>query len=197
MKKSDAIISFIIGFVIGSVFLGILKNIKIDVPYSWLIPVIFPFLSLLGMFIVSTLGRKFLVFLQVGKFALVGALNTFVDLGVLNLLIWFSGIAAGPLYSIFKGISFLIATIHSYIWNKYWTFGKKETGFASKEFTKFLIVTTIGLFLNVSIASLIVNIIGPKFGVSEKIWASVGAFTATLFAWVWNFIGSKFFVFKK
>ncbi|MBZ9569619.1 GtrA family protein [Patescibacteria group bacterium] len=196
MKKSDALISFIIGFFIGFFFFIGLKIIKIEVPYSWLLIIIFPPLSLLGMFIASLLGKKFLFILQAARFLLVGALNTFIDLGVLNFLMWIFGIAAGVSYSVFKGISFLAATVNSYFWNKYWTFEKKERKPGPKEFIKFLIITTIGFLINVGIASLVVNIIGPKFGITEVTWGNIGAFAAVFVAWIWNFIGVKFIVFK-
>jgi len=197
MRKTDVIISIVIGFLIGVFFFIIIKNIGIEIPYTWLLPIVFPPLALLGMFIVSFLGRKFLIIYQAGKFMLVGALNTFIDLGILNILIWFSGIVAGPWYSAFKGISFLVATTNSYFWNKHWTFRKRERIFAPGEFSKFLVVTTIGLSINVGIASVVVNIIGPQFGITEKMWATIGAFTAALISWVWNFLSSKFIVFKK
>jgi putative flippase GtrA len=215
MKKTDTIISLIIGFLIGIFFFVVLKNVGIKIPYLWTLMIVFPPLSLLGMFIVSLLGKRFLIILQAGKFVLVGALNTFIDLGVLNILIWISGVASGVWYSVFKGISFLIATTNSYFWNKHWTFenrasiygseGRKEDevlfdqgkkAFVPGEFSKFLIVTTIGLFINVGIASFVVNVIGLQFEVSKAMWATIGAFTATFFAWVWNFLSSKFIVFK-
>jgi len=149
------------------------------------------------MFVVSFLGKKFLIIYQAGKFALVGALNTFIDLGILNILIWFTGIATGLWYSVFKGISFLIATINSYFWNKHWTFEKGEKAFAPREFSKFLVVTIVGLGINVGIASIVVNVLGPQWGITAKMWATFGALTATLLAWVWNFFSSKFIVFKK
>lgn len=197
MKKRDGIISFILGFLIGVFFFIVLKNVEVEIPYLWLIIPVFPFLSLLGMYLVSFLGKRFLIIYQAGKFALVGALNTFVDLGVLNILIWISGIATGLWYSVFKGISFLVAVINSYFWNKRWTFEKKGELFVPGEFSKFLVVTVIGLLLNVGIASLVVNVVGPQFGISIKLWASVGAVVATLTAWIWNFLSSKFIVFKK
>jgi len=197
MKKVDTIISTIIGFLIGAFFFIGLKNIGKSFPYSWLLLIVFPPLALLGMFLASFIGKKLLIIYQAAKWVLVGALNTFIDLGVLNGLIWISGIATGLLYSVFKGGSFLLATLNSYFWNKHWTFAKRETVFSSREFSKFLLVTTIGLFINVGIASFVVNIIGPQYGIGEKMWANVGAFAAVLVAWVWNFLASKFIVFKK
>jgi len=197
MKKSDAIITAVIGFINGVVFYGISKVVEIEIPYIWLLPLVFPPLGVMGIFVVSLIGKRFLAILQAARFVLVGTLNTFIDLGVLNGFIWISGIAAGPWYSLFKGASFLVATINSYLWNKHWTFGKREEAFAPKEYSKFLIVVIIGFLINVGVASFVVIAIGPQFGLSEKIWANVGAFTATLIAWIWNFLGAKFIVFKK
>ncbi len=196
MKKKDAIISLAIGLLIGIFLFFILKNVGIEIANSWTIPIILPFLALLGMFTVSILGKKFITILQMGRFLLVGALNTFIDLGVLNILILLSGITAGLWFSAFKSVSFLVATINSYFWNKHWTFGKGGNAFAGKEFSKFVVVTAIGMLVNVGIASLIVNVIGVQFGVSEKMWATIGAVTASFFAWAWNFLSSKFIVFK-
>jgi len=133
---------------------------------------------------------------QAMKFILVGILNTLIDLGVLNLLIWLSGIAAGPFYSVFKGISFVAAVINSYLLNKFWTFRKKETGGVKREFSQFFIVSVIGFGINVGVASLVVNVIGPQFGISVKLWANIGAVCATFVSMIWNFLGYKFIVFK-
>jgi len=197
MKKTDIIISPIIGLFIGIFFFIFLRTLQINIPQSWLLLIVFPPLTLLGLFIASIIGKKFFALYQMAKFVLVGALNTMVDLGVLNFLMWISGIYTGVFYSIFKGFSFLAASTNSYFWNKHWTFEKKEEAFARQEYFKFLIIVTIGFLINVGIATFTVSIIGPQFGISEELWANVGAFVAILFAWVWNFTGAKFIVFKK
>ena len=99
--------------------------------------------------------------------------------------------------SLFKGISFLVATVNSYLWNKHWTFEKKEKAFVPKEYIKFLVIVTIGLLINVIIASLLVNIFSPPFGIEKKFWANLGAFLAIFVSAGWNFLGAKFIVFKK
>ena len=156
-----------------------------------------PILSVLGIFIASFLAKKIPVLLQFAKFVLVGALNTFIDLGVLNLLMFIFSISAGWLYSLIKAVSFTCSVIHSYFWNKFWTYEQKETGVKGKEFGKFFLVAGTGFFLNVSIASFVVNILGPQFGLSAEIWANVGAIIATICVFMWNFLGYKFIVFKK
>lgn len=195
MKKTDLILATIIGFIDGIFFFFILKNSEVKIPYSWVLPIALAILCLAGMRFAYWIGERIAVLLQAAKFFLVGTLNTFIDLGILNIFMLISGIAAGSLYSVFKAISFSIATINSYLWNKYWTFEKREKP-TSKEFLKFLIVTFIGFIINVGVASFVVNNIGPKFGMPEKMWASIGAIIAAFFAFVWNFLSSKFIVFK-
>jgi len=128
---------------------------------------------------------------QFTKFFLVGTMNTLVDLGILNLLILISGISSGLEYSVFKGISFLVATTNSYFWNKRWTF---ESG--QKKFGQFLIISTIGFVINVGVASFLVNLIGPQAGLTTKVWANVGALAGSAIGLIWNFLGYKFIVFK-
>ena len=198
MRKIDAILAAIIGFLNGGFFWFILKQIEIRIPYSWFLIIVFTFLAPLALYIASLIGKKFLIIFQAAKFFLVGTLNTFIDLGVLNFFIWISGITNGLFYSLFKALSFLVATTNSYFWNKFWTFEKRKEKPAPEEFLKFLVVTTIGLGINVGVASFFVNIIGPQFGISERLWAgAVGPVIAAFFAFVWNFFSSKFIVFKK
>ena len=208
MRKSDFLAALIIGEVSAWLALAIFKNVRLEFS-AWLLPVFLPILSVIGLWIAYFISKRFLIIWQAAKFLLVGVLNTFVDLGALNLLILASGIATGFGYSVFKGISFIVAVINSYFWNKFWTFKKSATGQAGKpaqilqskikagrEFTQFFIVSAIGFGINVGIASLVVNLIGPRFDITEKIWANIGAIFATFFAMVWNFLGYKFIVFK-
>ena len=132
------------------------------------------------------------MFCQFAKFFLIGIINTVVDLGVLNLLIFASDINRGFGYAIFKGISFLTATTNSYFWNKHWTF-KADKG----NFKQFLTVSIIGLIVNVATASLIVEFIAPGcYSASPTMWANIGAIMGSMIGLLWNFAGYKFIVFK-
>jgi len=196
MKKIDLILAGIIGFLDGIFGIFILKTAEVKLPYVWALPFALAILCFAGMIVAFWIGQKIFILFQAAKFFLVGTLNTFIDLGVLNIFILISGIASGVFYSVFKAISFLVATTNSYFWNKFWTFEKKEKP-DPKEFLKFLVVTVFGFLINVGVASFVVNVIGPQFGMGKKIWASIGAIVAAFFAFVWNFLGSKFIVFKK
>ncbi len=205
MKKTDYIFPLIIGEAIALIFLAVsrvgisealsLPSIVDDSAIYF--PIVFPILSLIGTIIASLVSGIFPVLFQLAKFVLVGALNTFVDLGFLNFLMLMSGISFGWVYSFFKAMSFITSVVNSYFWNKFWTYEHKETKVGGKEMGKFFLVAGTGFVLNVSVASFIVNVIGPQFGISSELWANIGAFIAIIAVFMWNFLGYKFLVFKK
>lgn len=129
------------------------------------------------------------------KFICVGLINTGVDFGILNLLMFLFGITTGIGYSFFKAISFIFAVINSYFLNKRWTFRKKGK-MEKKEFTKFIVVSLITFGINVFTASLLVNFIGPIGNIPLYVWANISALAATVFTTLINFFGYKYFVFK-
>jgi len=194
MKKIDVVIGFVIGELTAIYFTFLFKDIYYGV---WISIVIFPILSIVCLWIAYLIGRKYFFILQGDKFLLIGVLGTLIDLGVLNILICISGISSGLLFPIFKGISFVVANCGKYFGHKFWVFEKKEMIGAKKEFSKFFLVSLGGLVINVTIASLVVNLIKPQFGLSETIWANIGGIIAALFTVIWNFLGYKFLVFKK
>lgn len=206
MKKINIIAPLIIGEAIALILLGILKYGSLEFPpfisdmiakWAKFLPIFLPVLAFLGIFIASFLAKKLLILFQLAKFILTGVLNTFIDLGILTFLMAVSGFFSGWPYVFFKAFSFTCAVVNSYFWNKFWTYEKKETEEAGKEFRKFYLITGIGFLLNVSIASFIVNIIGPQFGLTIEVWAYIGAILAIICVFMWNFLGYKFLVFKK
>lgn len=133
---------------------------------------------------------------QFSKFAVVGVLNTAIDFGALNLLMFSTGVRGGGMLFLFNIISFAAATTNSYFWNKYWTFKDKE-GVRPLQMGQFLTVSVIGALINSSVVSVISTFINPLFGLSSAAWVNVAKIIATGFSFVWNFLGYKFIVFKK
>jgi len=132
--------------------------------------------------------------IQFIKFVLVGLSNFVIAFGILNLLMFLTGITSGFYYSIFIAISFACAVINSYIWNKRWTF-KKGNKLEKKEFSKFLTITLITFGLNIVLASALVNLVGPIGGISSYVWANISALAAASFTTLINFFGYKYLVF--
>jgi len=203
MKKIDILFAAIIGEITALYFLNLLQEGGLAGKLGgissllWSVLIIFPILSVVCLWIAYLIGKKLLFVFQLAKFLLVGVLATIFDLGSLSIFIGFFGVTSGLSYDVFKGISFIIATIAKYIPDKFWAFKKQETAGIGKEFSQFFIVTLIGFTLNVLIADIIVNRIGPQFGLPPKLLASMGAMGAVVVVFAWNFIGYKFIVFKK
>jgi len=152
-------------------------------------------LTLIGLAAFHFLSGWIQVFWQIAKFVVVGGLNTFLDFAVLNVLIAFTGIAAGIGFTLFKAVSFSVAVINSYYWNKFWTF--EARGRNKAEFVEFLVVSLVGVGINVGVASAMVNLVEPLFGLGPVAWANLAALVATFVALTWNFLGYKLLVFRK
>ncbi len=192
--KKDVVLSLIAGFLVAILFSVVVQNLSVVLPFSkyWLI-LIFPILAVIGLYILFKLSRWWSpVLFQFGKFIVVGGLNTFLDLGVLNLLIILTGITAGYGFSIFKATSFIVSVINSFFWNKLWTFNAQKGNFLT-----FFLVNLGGFLINVGVASLLVNVVGAPAGMSLKLWDNVAALSSVVLVLTWNFLGMKFFVFKK
>jgi len=146
----------------------------------------------------SNLKERYPFIPQFIRFFLVGAINTGIDFAVLNFLIYFTEKSSGVYYPVFKFISFMVAVTNSYFMNKYWTFRSNDTcGMKPGEFLKFLGVYLVGAITNVGVATYVVNYVDAPVGFSPVLWANVGACFAVVFTLIWNFVGLKFFVFKK
>lgn len=200
LSRRDFVLVTFIGISFGLFSIPILNNIKLAfLPLNlttYLILIVFFGVSAnIAIAISAYIGRSLPVIFQFAKFAAVGAFNTFLDWGIMNILIALTGIATGLGYSTFKGLSFVVSNIGSYFWNKYWTFEKKDKS-TSEEVKSFILVSLIGLIINILFASLIVFFFAYS-GIESKRLANIGAAVATIASLIWNFLGYKFFVFKK
>ena len=149
---------------------------------------------------VATLCKRYPIVPQFIKFALIGFMNFFIDIAVLNLEMFLSGKSSGLYYTFFKAFSFLCAVIFSYFFNKYWAFRDKTKTRQVQQFSQFLFVSIIGMIINVTTASTIVNYLAPQIkfiALPGKLWGNLGAVGGSAVGLIWNFIGYKFWVFKK
>ncbi len=198
MEKADILASLIIGLACGLIlphvafFTGILPEQIL----SYFL-VLLPISSLLGVWILEAVFKRTRTIIQFGRSFLVGILNSAIDMGVFDCLIWFFSITSGWMPVLFKTISFSCGAVNSYFWNKFWTFEKKDTENKIKEAVQFFLITLGGLLIHTMIIYIMLNIIGVRFGMSERMWASAANIVAIFTGFVWNFLGYKFIVFKK
>jgi len=198
MNKKDLLLVTIIGGAVGILVQPMIQNLVASPTFFIRVGALLGFLILapLALTIAYFLSKILPVLYQFAKFGAVGVLNSFIDFGILNLLIFLFSIGSGLWFSIFKAISFLCATTNSYFWNKYWTFESSNKPKVS-EAAKFYTIAIIGGFLNVSVASLIFSGINRPEYIPVNLWANVAALGGILSAFIWNFLGYKFVVFKK
>ena len=202
LKKIDLILTLFIGEICAWLIILIGKNLSgenpailIFLPYFKYLPIVFPVLCLTGLLIAYFGGKVIPIIYQLAKFVLVGGLNFLIDMGVLNFLIFSTGVSTGITQSGFKSLSFLVALINSYVWNRYWTFKKEIRESISQELFQFFIISIIGFSINIGIDYIFVNIISPFKEMPLKTWAQISALLATLVSLFWNFLGYKFIVF--
>lgn len=93
----------------------------------------------------------------------------------------------------FKVVSASVAIIVSFLLNRSWTFGIKGREKRASQFGKFVIVSVIGLLLNVAISSSINRLIG---GGQTKGWG-IGTVVAAGVVAFWNFGGQRLWAFRE
>jgi len=198
LSPLDLLFGAINGAIFGILLPIVLKNLGIDIGFSGIAFVLFfTSLAIIGILVGYLLSRIAMFFFQLSKFGVVGASNTAIDFGILNFFILLTGATTGWLFIAFKAISFTVAVVNSYLWNKFWSFKKEDVKNVEKEFFQFLAISVIGVLLNVSVASGINNILGPLGTITPARWANIAAAVATITVLTWNFVGYKFIVFKK
>ncbi len=202
MKRKDFLASLAIGAAVGLLSQPILANLagqfRLDLTWTLRVEVFagFTIFAPLALFVLYLLGKLVPVLYQFGKFAAVGTLNSFVDVGVLNLEILLLGAPGVWGYRIFKSVSFLAATTNSFFWNKFWTFNAEEPATA-RETVKFYAVAVVGFLLNVGIASYVFSGVARPASLSPNVWANVGALAGIAASFLWDFLGYKYLVFKR
>lgn len=117
------------------------------------------------------------------KFGMVGVLNTIIDVisfFILNVVLGIGGYIA-------QVLSFIIATINSFICNKYWTFEKKNP-VKGEEIGKYIVVKCCYLGVSLFMLGLFENIFNLT-----PIMAKI---PATCMMIGFNYIADKFWVFR-
>jgi len=199
VKITDVIFALIAGRIIGFLVGDFLREWGIDIGLYWglLIWLVLPLVSLACLWLAYKIGRKFLFIFQGAKYFLVGAVATIIDLKLFEFLFWIFSIHITFVTITAKSISFIISTFFKYWGNKHWAFLKHEKEDIHKEIIGFFAITLVGLAIDVMCFYYFAKIMGPQFNLPDAIWVKLSVIFAALVAALWNFVGYKFFVFKK
>lgn len=116
------------------------------------------------------------------RFLFVGGLNTIVGYGSFALLIFF-----GLNYLIANTISYIIGVIHSYLWNKNFTFKSKNKSIS--EVIRFIFVYIVNYLIGLGVLYILVD----KIGLDKYLAGALNLIITTLISW----FGHKYFSFKQ
>ncbi|MEK7578513.1 MAG: GtrA family protein [Patescibacteria group bacterium] len=207
--KKDFWLAVLAGEIITWLSLPTLKNVKIlGLVAKWgiglkLFMIFWVFLipagAILGLYLFYLMAKykNQLGLLQMGKYGIIGVLNTFLNAGIYNFLIFITNIASGFTVDSFFVVAFVITVTNSFLWNRYWTFEQAGTETFVKDASQFLFVSAIVAVINIGILHIIINVIGAPVGMDLKIWANIALALTIITAFLGNFFGYKFIVFKK
>jgi putative flippase GtrA len=114
---------------------------------------------------------------EVAKFGVVGAIGFVVQLGVQNAL--HSGAGIGALTAVIIG--YLIATVVTFLGNRYWAFKHRKGRGLRHESMTFVGLNVVGIVIQVGIVAIANYGLGFKDGLSYNIASVIGIGFATLF----------------
>ena len=124
---------------------------------------------------------------QLAKFGVVGAVAYVVDVGVFNILRY---VGENPLFAdqplTAKIVSSAVATVVSWLGNRYWTFRHTRRPQARREFLLYVLMCSIGLGISLAILwfshyvlgftspladNIAANVVGLAAGTAFRFWA--------------------------
>ena len=132
--KKDLVLAILAGEIITWLSLPTLKNLNLlnllsewEIGLKLFVAIWAIFLPVgavlgLGMFYFIAKIKNRIGFFQLGKYGVIGVLNTFLNAGIYNLLIFLTDTAIGFILDLFFVMAFIITVINSFFWNKYWSF---------------------------------------------------------------------------
>ncbi len=208
-SRRDFYLTVLAGELVAWLSLPTLKNIQVlDILTKWGIElkvfVVFwvffiPICAFLGLgfFYLLAKIKNRVGFFQLGKYGVIGVLNTLLNAGIYNLLIFMTNIASGLVVDLFFIVAFIITVTNSFFWNRQWTFSGTGTEPVGKDAFQFFLVSALVAVINIGILHMIINLIGAPAGIDLKIWANIALVFTIITAFLGNFFGYKFLVFKK
>ncbi len=132
------------------------------------------------------------------RFAIVGAIGTFVDFGTYTLLNDIFGLPAVPS----SVVSFCVAVLSNFTWNRLWTYPESRSKPILRQIVEFTIVSVIGLVIRTPIFALLITPMHHLFAhvsfpflpagfLGDKIALGI----AILVVLFWNFFANRYWTY--
>lgn len=208
ITKKDLFLAVLAGELAALLSFSMLKNIKVfDILAKQGINAMnFSIFWVLFVPVGAILGLNFFYFLakykarvgffELGKYGIIGVLNTMLNAGVYNFFIFITDIVSGITLDIFFIIAFSITVTNSFFWNKFWAFEERKIENIKTEAIQFFAISAGVALVNAVILHIIVNTVGAPIGIEPKIWANVALGFTIITAFLGNFFSYKYIVFS-
>jgi putative flippase GtrA len=133
------------------------------------------------------------------KFSFVGITGTFVDFGVMNLM---SLVFHLPLLWA-QAISFTIAVVNNFLWNRYWTYPDSRSKRAPQQLIQFVLINLVGILVRTPLISWLNNIIlnalnnaAIRLPVKDFVISQNAALAVSiLIILFWNFFANRYWTY--
>ena len=139
--------------------------------------------------------RRVATLWQLLRFGMVGILNTLIDVGTLNLLLWrFPTHNANQLLA-YNTCAYCLGALNSLCLNKYWTFKQRHT-LTAGEVARFAVVGIAGILCNDGILWLVARTLHPVVA-NTLVWANLSKGFAIVGTMTISYLGMRLWVFTK
>lgn len=123
------------------------------------------------------------------KFAIVGGVGFVIDTGTLSLLVFLLRLNGDNERLLAKAISFALAVISNFTWNRRWTYPESRSKPMSKQLVQFFVLNVIGLGINLAVFRLVDSLLNPMLGLALALYgAQIAAVSIAMF---WNFAANR------
>jgi putative flippase GtrA len=151
-------------------------------------------------------------FKRFAKFLVVGTTGFIVDFGVFNLLL--KALNFPPVLA--QAVSFTLAAINNFLWNRYWTYPDSRSKPILQQFGMFFVLSVIGLLIRTPIFALfsgpmvalvesmrygvfagLITFITTTLNISiEQLGLNAALAIAVLVVLFWNFFSNRFITYS-
>jgi putative flippase GtrA len=133
------------------------------------------------------------------KFAAVGAIGTVVDFAVYNFLNLVAGLA--PVFS--QAISFAVAVVNNFLWNRHWTYPESRGKAVHHQMAQFGLINVVGLLIRTPIIAWMespLGVLAARLGVGAEAAIVVGHNAALAIAigivMLWNYFANRYWTYN-
>ncbi|MGB7340215.1 MAG: GtrA family protein [Phototrophicaceae bacterium] len=145
------------------------------------------------------------------KFGFVGTLGAFIDLGVSNLIFVTLLPAANELGEpilintlVASTISFTLAILSNFFWNRYWTYPDSRTRPLGQQLMLFAFICTVGwigriiwlTFATDPLTEFVLNSTGLEGELAGQAGSSLAIFFGIFVVMIWNFVVNRYWTFN-